>query len=94
MKHNLTKETIINIGKRLAEKGYVIRYAPGSHSHNVFTLFPQTAAQYEWLRKNYGTTCNNIVYKNIEQVLSVCPELKEYVKKTKSGDMCRIYLTL
>ena len=90
----LTKEEVIRIGKKLADAGLIVAYPPRSHSHNVFSLFPQTSAQYDWLRRECGTTCNKVVLYPVEKVLAVCPELEGYVRPTKSRNMCRIDISL
>ena len=89
-----TMEEIIEAGKKLAAANMVATYKAGSHSHDADTLFPQTAAQYRWLRKNYGTTANVCINGTIEDVLNVCPELSGYIKPTKSGRFSRIEITL
>lgn len=85
---------IITAGKKLAAANMVATYKAGSHSHDADTLFPQTEAQYRWLKKNYGTTANVVILKPVEDVLNVCPELQGYVKPTKSGRFSRIEITL
>lgn len=91
---NFTKEQVIEIGNRLANAGLVVKYAARSHSHNCFVLFPQTEAQYNWLKRNYGTTSNLCITNTVEEVLTVCPELSGYVKQTKSNRFCRISISL
>lgn len=90
----MEKEDVIRIGQRLAALGWIVTYKPRSHSHNVFSLFPQTAAQYDWLRRCYGTTYNVIIFKTKDQMLAEFPELVGKVKSTKCGDSCRIDLSL
>ena len=94
MATNLTMNDVINAGKKLADANMVVKFKAGSHSHNAELLFPQTEAQYRWLKKNYGTTANVVILKPIEDVLNVCPELARYVKPTKSGRFSRIEITL
>lgn len=89
-----TKEQVIEIGNKLANAGLIVKYAPRSHSHNAFSLFPQTSAQYEWLKKNYGTTFNNVILYTATEVLTICPELSDVVSSTKSGIFCRINISL
>lgn len=91
---NLTMNEIITAGQKLAAANMVATYKAGSHSHDVDTLFPQTTAQYRWLKKNYGTTANVCILKPVEDVLNVCPELAGYVKPTKSGRFSRIEIIL
>lgn len=94
MKKEFTKEQIIAFGQRLANANLIVKYPARSHSHNPFSLFPQTIAQYNWLRRYCGTTSNVIIFKKREDVLKVVPELSEYIRPTKSGEMCRVYLSL
>ena len=89
-----TKKQIIEIGNKLANVGLVLKYTPRSHSHNAFSLFPQTSAQYEWLKKDCGTTSNNVILYTADEVLNVCPELSGVVTPTKSGRFCRINISL
>lgn len=89
-----TMEEIIEAGQKLAAANMVVTYKAGSHSHDAELLFPQTEAQYRWLKKNYGTTANVVMMKPVEDVLNVCPELSGYVKPTKSGRFSRIEITL
>lgn len=89
-----TKEQVIEIGNKLANAGLVVKYAPRSHSHNAFSLFPQTSAQYEWLKRNCGTTSNNVIPYTTDEVLTVCPELSGVLNPTKSGRFCRINILL
>ena len=94
MATNLTMNDVINAGKKLADANMVATYKAGSHSHDAELLFPQTEAQYRWLKKNYGTTANVCILKPVEDVLSVCPGLSGYVKPTTSGKYSRIEITL
>ena len=55
MKHNFSKQEIIEFGKRLAKAGIICEYKPQSHSHNCFSLFPQTEEQYNWLKRKRFT---------------------------------------
>lgn len=89
-----TRQEIIEAGQKLADANLITKYKAGSHSHKVESLFPQTEAQYRWLKKNYGTTANVCILKPVEDVLNVCPELAGYVKPTKSGKFSRIEITL
>lgn len=89
-----SKDQIIESGKKLAAAGLVITYPAHSHSHNTATLFPQTGAQYDWLRRKVGTTSNLVLPYTVEEVLSVCPELADNVITTKSGRFCRIDISL
>lgn len=89
-----SKSEVIEIGNKLAQQGLVVRYEPRSHSHNTATLFPQTGAQYDWLRREAGTTSNLILPYTVEGVLSTCPELADNVIATKSGRFCRIDISL
>lgn len=91
---SFTKEQVIEIGNKLADAGLVAKYAPRSHSHNEFSLFPQTSAQYDWLKHFCGTICNVVILHTVDRVLSVCPELEGVVKPTKSKQMCRIHISL
>lgn len=93
-KHNFTKQQIIEIGNKLANAGLITKYAPRSHSHDSLNLFPQTEAQYNWLKRNNGTTSGLIVLHTEEKILTTCPELIGFVSKTKSGRFCRINITL
>lgn len=90
----LSMAQVIAIGKKLAAAKIVIERAPRSHSHNVASLFPQTEAQYKWLKKEAGTTGNVLIFKTVEEVLAVCPELEGYVVPTKSRQSCRINIPL
>lgn len=90
----ISKQQVIEIGNKLADAGLVTKYAARSHSHNEFSLFPQTSAQYDWLKRKFGTTSNLCLTYTVQEVLSVCPELEGYVKATQSGRFCRIYITL
>lgn len=94
MATNLTMNDVINAGQKLADANMVVKFKAGSHSHDAELLFPQTEAQYRWLKKNYGTTANVVMMKPVEDVLNVCPELSGYVKPTKSGRFSRIEITL
>lgn len=89
-----SKEEVIEIGKRLAQQGLVVRYEPRSHSRNTSTLFPQTKAQYDWLKRTVGTTSNVIIFVPAESVVSLFPELSGCVTSTKSGLNCRINISL
>lgn len=88
------KDQVLEIGKKLAQQGLVVRYEPRSRSHNTATLFPQTNAQYDWLKRTVGTTSNVIVFAPAENVVSLFPELSGCVTSTKSGSSCRIYISL
>ena len=92
--NEFTMNEIINIGIKLADAGLVVRYAPRSHSHNCMALFPQTPAQYRWLKREYGLTDNVLIFEPASAVLAICPELEGYVSQTKSGGMCRIRIRL
>lgn len=94
MNTNFSKQQIIEIGNKLATKGMVCKYPPRSHSHNTFSLFPQTSAQYDWLKRDCGTTSNLVIVYTAEEVLAVCPELNGYVHPTKSKRFCRISISL
>lgn len=94
MEKKFSKEEVINMGIRLADAGLVCKYPPRSHSHNTFSLFPQTSAQYDWLRRECGCTDNVCLTYTVDEVLAVCPELKGFVKETKSGRFCRISISL
>lgn len=94
MKRDFSKEEIIEMGNKLAKNNFVKTYPHRSHSHDVFTLFPQTSAQYDWLKRRCGTTCNVVVLHTVDEVLDVVPELKGFVIPTKSGKFCRIDITL
>ena len=94
MKRNFTKQEVIEIGKKLARAKFVTTFKPRSHSHDAFILFPQTEAQYEWLKRNYGTTYNVTILYTIDEVLKVVPEVKDNIKPTKSGKFCRIDIIL
>ena len=89
-----SKSEIIELGKKLAAAGLVITYPARSHSHNVYSLFPQTGAQYDWLRRGVGTTSNLTLPYTVEEVLSVCLELTGNITATKSGRFCRIDISL
>ena len=89
-----SKEEVIAIGKELAKNKLVEEYPHRSHSHDIFSLFPQTAAQYDWLKRLCGTTYNVIVLHTVDEVLDVVPELKGFVIPTKNGKFCRIDITL
>lgn len=89
-----TKDQVIEIGNKLANAGLVFKYEPRSHSHNIFSLFPQTSAQYEWLKKECGTTANNVILYTVDEVLTICPELSGFTTPTKSGRFCRIHISL
>lgn len=94
MKRNFSKQEVIEIGNKLAKANFVTTYKPRSHSHDIFSLFPQTEAQYKWLKKRCGTTCNIIILHTVEEVCSAIPELTGNVIPTKSGNFCRIDITL
>ena len=94
MEHNFTPEQICEFGQRMAAAKLITTYAPHSHSHNINLLFPQTPAQFRWLRKEYGTTLNLCIIYTCDEVAAVVPELKPYLKATRSGRFCRIDLTL
>lgn len=89
-----SKEEVIELGNKLAQQGLVVRYEPGSHSHNTRALFPQTGAQYDWLKRTAGTTDNVIILSTVEDIVSRFPELSGRVTSTKSGNNCRIDITL
>lgn len=91
---NFSKDEVIEIGNKLAQQGLVVRYEPRSHSHNTRTLFPQTSAQYDWLKRTAGTTDNVIILSTVEDIVSRFPELSGHVASTKSGNNCRIDITL
>lgn len=91
---NFSKDEVIEIGNKLAQQGLVVRYEPRSHSHNTRTLFPQTSAQYDWLKRTAGTTDNVIILTPAENVVAIFPELVGHVTSTKSGNNCRIDITL
>lgn len=93
-KKEFSKEQVIEIGQRLAAAGLIVNFPPRSHSHNVFVLFPQTSAQFDWLRRVCGTTYNNVLLCTVAEVLAVCPELEDNVKPTKSRRFCRIDISL
>nr|DAK68315.1 MAG TPA: hypothetical protein [Caudoviricetes sp.] len=92
--NSFTKEQVIEFGKRLASANMVQQYRPYSHSRNVFSLFPQTEAQYRWLKKVCGTTRNVCILYTVAEVLSVVPELANCIVATKSNRFCRIELVL
>lgn len=94
MKRNFSKQEVIEIGNKLAKANFVATYKPRSHSHNVFSLFPQTEAQYDWLKRDCGTTCNLVICYTAEEVLKEVPELRDNIRPTKSGRFCRIDITL
>lgn len=94
MKRNFTKQEVIEIGNKLAKANFVVTYKPRSHSHNAFSLFPQTEAQYNWLKRNYGTTYNVTISYTAEEVLREVPELRDNIKPTKSRRFCRIDISL
>lgn len=94
MRRNFSKQEVIEIGKKLAKANFVTTFKPRSHSHDAFRLFPQTDAQYKWLKKNYGTTYNVVIIYTMDEVLKVVPEVKDNIKPTKSGGFCRIDITL
>lgn len=94
MKRDFSKEEIIAIGNKLAKNKLVKEYPHGSHSHDVFSLFPQTPAQYDWLKRKCGTTCNVILLHTVEKVCNVIPQLKGHIVPTKSGKFSRIDITL
>lgn len=90
----LDKQKVIEIGKKLAKANFIKTYSPRSHSHDVFSLFPQTDAQYRWLKRECGTTRNLVIIYTAEEVLKEVPELQGYVTPTKSGRFCRIKISL
>lgn len=92
--NDFTKEQVIEFGKRLAAANMIQLYKPYSHSHNVFSLFPQTDAQYRWLKKECGTTQNVCILYTATEVLTVVPELEKCIVATKSNRFCRIKLVL
>lgn len=94
MKRIFSEQEVIEVGNKLAKANFVATYKPRSHSHNVFSLFPQTEAQYNWLKRNCGTTYNVIILYTIEEVLKEVPELRDNIRPTKSGRFCRIDITL
>lgn len=89
-----SKSEVIELGNKLAQQGLVVRYEPRSHSHDTRTLFPQTSAQYDWLKRTAGTTDNVIILSTVEDIVSRFPELSGHVTSTKSGNNCRIDITL
>ena len=91
---NFSKDQVLEIGNKLANAGLVVTYPARSHSHNVYSLFPQTSAQYDWLKRECGTTSNLILPYTVEEVLTTCPELAGNVVTTKSGRFCRISVNL
>lgn len=94
MKWDFSKEEIIEMGNKLAKNNFVKTYPHRSHSHDIFSLFPQTEAQYKWLKKQCGNTYNVIVLHTVEEVCNVIPQLKGHIVPTKSGKFCRIDITL
>lgn len=94
MARELDKQKVIEIGKKLAKANFVKTYKPKSHSHDVFLLFPQTDAQYRWLKKECGTTYNLVIIHTAAEVLKEIPELQDYITPTKSGRFCRINISL
>lgn len=94
MKTELSKEQIIEIGTKLANAGIVTKYQARSHSHNAYNLFPQTSAQYDWLKRDWGTTANLIILRTEAEVKKACPEIAEYLTTTNSGRFCRICIIL
>lgn len=90
----ISKKEVITIGNKLADANLVVKYAARSHSHNIFSLFPQTEAQYNWLKRTCGTTSNLILKYTVDEVLAVCPEVIDFITKTKSGRFCRINIIL
>lgn len=85
---------IIELGKKLSKAGFVAEYKPRSHSHILYSLFPQTVAQYQWVKKEAGTTANVIIRASKEEVLKLFPELEGLVTSTASKDACRIHIEL
>ncbi len=94
MKSRFSKNEIIEIGNKLANAGLIAKYPPRSHSHDAFSLIPQTPAQYDWLKRYCGTTYNVVIIHSVDKILSIAPELEGHVKKTKSGQFCRIDIEL
>ena len=94
MKHNFTPLEICGFGQRLATAKLVTFFGLRSRSHNTDVLFPQTLAQYRWLKKVCGTTYNCIILHLVDAVENIVPELKEYIKPTKNNRFCRIDLVV
>lgn len=94
MQHNFTPDKICEIGQRLAALGLVKGFAPNSHSHNVDILFPQTLAQYRWLKSNCGTTYNCAILFPKDKIAELIPELSDFLVSTKSKQFTRIDLSL
>ena len=94
MQHNFTPDQICEIGQRLAALGLVKGFAPHSHSHNVDILFPQTLAQYRWLKSNCGTTYNCVILFPKDKIAELIPELSDFLVSTKSKQFTRIDLSL
>ena len=90
----MNRQEVISIGQKLANAGIIKKYPARSHSHDIWSLFPQTEAQFKWLKKKCGTTYNLVIIHTAEEVLSICPELQGYVTKTKSGRFCRVVISL
>lgn len=94
MQHKFTPEQICEIGQRLAALGLVKEFAPHSHSHNVSILYPQTLAQYRWLKSNYGTIYNCVILFPKDKIAELIPELSDFLVSTKSKQFTRIDLSL
>ena len=94
MKHNFTPLEICGFGQRLATAKLITFFGPRSRSHNTDVLFPQTLAQYRWLKKVCGTTYNCIILHPVETVEDIVPELKGYIIPTQCIKFCRIDLSL
>lgn len=94
MKRKFNKQEVIEIGKKLAKANFVTTYKPRSHSHNIGSLFPQTEAQYEWLKRECGITTNVLIFHTEEEVLKVAPELIGCIRKSGNGQSCRIEIIL
>lgn len=89
-----SKDQVLEIGNKLATAYLITKYPARSHSRNVYSLFPQTSAQYDWLKRDCGTTSNLVLPHTVEEVLAVCPELSGNIIATKSGRFCRIDIQL
>lgn len=94
MEHNFTPQEICEFGQRMAMENIISTFAPRSHSHGARILFPQTLAQFSWLKSYCGTTYNCVILYPVARVAEVVPELSKYLVPTKSKNYCRIDLTL
>lgn len=94
MEHHFTPTEICEFGQRLATAKLITTFRPRSRSHNTDVLFPQTLAQYRWLKKVCGTTYNRIILHPVEAVENIVPELEGYIVPTKNNRYCRIDLSL